>query len=96
VGDFNAEATNTFGGLLEAFCIENDFTISDYVLLPQAIFTYNSDAHITTSWIHHFVSSFSVHQAILNIDVLTECIISDHQAVAVSIQCPTFLNLKMR
>ena len=34
-----------------------------------------------------FVSSFSVHQAMLNVDVLTECIISDHRAVAVSIQC---------
>ena len=67
--------------------MENDFIISDYALLPQETFTYISDAHNTTSWIDHFVSSFSVHQAMLNMDVLTECIISDHRAVAVSIQC---------
>jgi len=81
------EATNTFGGLLEDFCIENDFIISDYALPPQETFTYISDAHSTTSWIDHFVSSLSVHQAMFNIDVLTECIRSDHRAVAVSIQC---------
>jgi len=30
VGHFNAGATNAFGGLLENFCIENDFIISNY------------------------------------------------------------------
>ena len=87
LGITNAGITNTFGGFLDDFCMENDFIISDYALLPQDTFTYISDAHSTTSWIDHFVSSFSVHQAMLNTDVLTECIISDHQAVAVSIQC---------
>jgi len=80
-------ATNTFGGLLEDFCMENDFIISDYALLPQDTFTYISDAHNTTSWTDHFVSSFSVHQAMFNMDVLTECIIYDHRTVEVSIQC---------
>jgi len=83
VGDFNAGSTNT--GLLEDFCMENDFIISDYALLPQDTFTYISDAHNTTSWIDSFVSSFAVHQGMFNMDVLTECILSDHRAVAVSI-----------
>ena len=87
MGDFNAGTTNTFGGLLEDFCMENDFIISDYALLPQDTFTYISDAHKKASWIDHFVSSFSVHQAMFNMDVLTKCIISDHQAVAANIQC---------
>ena len=43
--DFNAGTTNTFGGLLEDFCMENGFIISDYALLPQDTFTYISDAH---------------------------------------------------
>ena len=34
VGDFSAGATNTFGGLLEDFCMENDLIISNYALLP--------------------------------------------------------------
>jgi len=67
--------------------MENDFIVSDYALLPQDTFTYISDAHNTASWIDHFVSSFSVHQAMLNMDVLTKCIIFYHRAVAVSIQC---------
>jgi len=87
VGDFNAGTTNTFGGLLEDFCMKNDFIISDYALLPQDTFTYISNAHNKTSWIDHLVSTFSVHQAMFNMDVLTECIISDHRAGAVSIQC---------
>jgi len=87
VGDFSAGATNAFGGLLEDFFMENDFIISNYALLPQDTFTYISDAHNTTSWKYHFVSSFSVHQAMFNMDVLTECILSDHRAVTVSIQC---------
>ena len=66
--------------------MENDFIFSDYALLPQDTFTYTSDAHNTTSWIVHFVSSFSVHQAMFNIEVLTEFIISDRRAVEVSIQ----------
>jgi len=85
--DTDSGTTNTFSGLLEDFSMENDFIISDYALLPQDTFTYISDAHNTTSWIDHFVSSFSVHQAMLSVDVLTECIISDHRAVAVRIQC---------
>ena len=32
VGDFNAGTTNTFGGLLEDFCMENDFIISDLIM----------------------------------------------------------------
>jgi len=87
VGNFNAGATKTFGGLLEDFCMENDFIISDYALLPQDTFTYISDAHNTTSWIDDFVSSFAVHQAMFNMEVLTECVISDHRAVVVNIQC---------
>ena len=67
--------------------MENGFIISDYALVPQDTFTYINDAHNTTSWIGHFGSSFSVHQAMFNMGVLTECIISDHRVVAVSIQC---------
>ena len=54
-GEFNDGTKNTFGVFLEDFCMENDFIISDYALLPQDTFTYISDAHNTTSWIDHFV-----------------------------------------
>jgi len=87
VGDFNAGVTNTFGALLEDFCVENDFIIFDYASPAQNTCTYISDAHNTTSCLDHFVLSFSVHQAMYNVEVLIECIISDHRAVAVTIQC---------
>ena len=67
-GVFKAGVTNTFGALLEDFCMENDLIISDYALLPQDTFTYISDVHNTTSWIDNFVSSF----AIFNMEVLSE------------------------
>ena len=35
VGDFNAGTTNIFGGLLEDFCMENDFIVCDHALPPQ-------------------------------------------------------------
>ena len=34
-GSFNAGATNTFEALLENFCIENDFIISEHALSPR-------------------------------------------------------------
>jgi len=67
--------------------MENDFVISDYALLPQDTFIYISDAHNTTSCVDHFVSLFAMHQAMFDMKVLTKCIISDHRAVAVTIQC---------
>jgi len=48
LGDFNAGATNTFGGLLEDVCIENDFIISDYALLPEDTFICSNDIDIAT------------------------------------------------
>ena len=68
-GGFNAGTTNTFGGLLEDFCMENNFIISDYALLSQDTFTYISDVHNTTSSIDHFVSSFSEHFILSNISL---------------------------
>jgi len=58
-----------------------------YAILPQDTFTHITDAHNTTFWSDHFVSSVAMHQAMFNMEVLTECIISDHRAEAVTIQC---------
>jgi len=60
--------------------------ISDYAQLSQDTFTYIGDAHNTTSWMDRFVSSFAIHQAMFDMEVLTECIISEHRIVAVTIQ----------
>ena len=75
--------------------MKNDLIISDYALPPQDAFTHISDAHNTTSWIDHFVSSFSVHQAMFYEDVLSaySLIIGLSQS---AFSAPTFLSLIMR
>ena len=87
MGDFNASPNNSFGALLENFCIENDLLVSDHMILPVTSFTFVSDAHSSTSWLDHIVSSFSVHQAMCDVKVLHNYILSDHRPLAVNIQC---------
>jgi len=64
-GGFNAWVTNTFGALSKTFVWK---MISSFPIMHCYPRTYLhiSDAHNTTSWIDHFISSFSVHQAMYN------------------------------
>ena len=87
VGDFNASDTNMFGKLLNSFCAEYSYLISDKLLLPADTFTYVSDCHGSTTWIDHCLSSASFHQAIQNMTVLQDIIISDHRPLAFDISC---------
>lgn len=95
LGDFNAGTTNMFGQLLSSFCKDNDFTVSDQILLPADSFTYISDAHGSTSWIDHCISSNSAHQAIAHIKVLHDFIISDHRPLAITFACSTLPQLQV-
>ena len=61
LGDFIASDFNSFGKLLNDFCCNNNFKLSDKLLLPSNSFTYYSEAHSTTSWLDHCLSSHSVH-----------------------------------
>ena len=49
IGEFNASYNNMFGPLLNSFCQDFNFTISDEAMLPKKSFTYVSDAHNTSA-----------------------------------------------
>ena len=96
MGDFNAGDCNMFGQLLDEFCTEQDYIISDKLVLPSDTFTYVSDSHGTTSWIDHCLTSASVHQSIINMSVLHNYISSDHRPLAITItssNLPVFENV---
>lgn len=85
IGDFNAGNSNKFGKLLNDFCKEQGYFMSDMQFLPADTFTYISDAHSSTSWLDHCLTSFSVHQAISSMAVQQEYICSDHRPISVTL-----------
>ena len=64
LGNFNASDSNSFAKLLNDFCCNNNFKLSNKFLLPSNSFTYYSEAHSTTSWLDPYLSSHSVHSLI--------------------------------
>ena len=85
LGDFNASDSNSFGKLLNDFCCNNNFKLSDKLLLPSNSFTYYSEAHSTTSWLDHCLSSHSVHCLIECVEILYGYISSDHHPLAMTL-----------
>ena len=90
VGDFNAcfKRKTLFGKELITLCDENHLIISDSVLLPRDSFTFLSDAHHSTSWIDHCVSSPLAHQRICDMDIRYEFQSSDHYPLMFTIHVP--------
>ena len=85
LGDFNASDSNSFGKLLNDFCCNNNFKLSDKLLLPSNSFTYYSEAHSTTSWLDHCLSSHSVHSLIECVEILYGYISSDRHPLAMTL-----------
>jgi len=88
IGDFNASDQNMFGPLLSSFCSDYGYVISDKLFLPTDSYTYFSDAHSSTTWLDHCLSSMVVHSSISEISVLYKCISSDHHPLSISYACP--------
>ena len=85
LGDLNASDSNSFGKLLNDFCCNNNFKLSDKLLLPSNPFTNYSEAHSTTSCLDHCLSSHSVHSLIECEEILYGCISSDHHPLAMTL-----------
>ena len=83
MGDYNADEKNSFGNLMNSFSEENELVISDYELLPSDSFTFVSEAHGTTFWLDHCLTSKSMFNCVKNISVLMEYITSDHLPLSV-------------
>ena len=68
IGDFNANISSNnhrFGKELLDFCSSENLILSDKLLAPINTFTFASEAHGSTAWLDHIVSSKNVH-AIIN------------------------------
>ena len=64
------------------------------MILPTNSFNFLSDAHGSTSWIDHFASTSSAHEAIESIKILQEFIISDHRPLQVTFICNKFADVE--
>ena len=72
-----------FGPLLNQFCEDSGYKFTDKEFLPQDTFTCFSEAHGSTSWTDHCLTSESVNQAVESMQVLHDYISSDHSPVVV-------------
>ena len=84
LGDFNASDSISFGKLLNDFCCNNNFKLSNKFFMPSDSFTYCSEAHSTTSWLDHCLSFHSLHSLIECMEILYGYISSDHHPLAVN------------
>ena len=91
IGDFNADAKGSrFYTELSDFCEDNNLVISDVQQLrgSQNVFTFQSQAHLTTSWLDHCLFSQYLHTKITEIRVDYGVIESDHFPLSVELDVP--------
>ena len=64
-------------------CNDQYLIISDYEVFGRLSkqFTYDSDAHSTTSWLDHFICSYDLHVSIFDMQILDKSPSSDHLPV---------------
>ena len=81
LGDFNAHIN--FGGELLSLCEDEGLVLSDLSFLgydrkKEHTFTFVSEAHQSTSWLDHCASNSLGHNNIVDMEVLYNCVSSDH------------------
>ena len=81
--DFNASDSNLLGPQLNQCCEDSGYKFTDKEFLPQDTFTYFSEAHGSTSWIDHCLTSESIHQAVESMQVLHDYVSSDHSPLVI-------------
>lgn len=96
IGDFNADPKTIFGRELEQFCNDNHYKYCDKINLAEDSFTYLSDAHGSTSWLDHCISTEGIQNAISNFRIMYEIIWSDHFPVALTIDAQLLPPIKNR
>ncbi|ELT96653.1 hypothetical protein CAPTEDRAFT_187388 [Capitella teleta] len=91
IGDFNACTTrNTlFGKEIQLMCDDNGLLLSVVTLLPPDSFTFYSEAHESTFWLDHCVSTLQAHMSITDINIAYDVLSSDHFPLAMSFELPT-------
>ena len=80
-GDMNADISgggSRFGKHMTRFCEDNNLVLSSQLLLPADSFTYYSEAHHSTSFLDHVISSADAHASIRGMKILHDEATTDH------------------
>ena len=89
LGDFNADiqSDSVFGSELVEFCNLNKLDFIDRIILPSSSFTFISQAHGTTSWLDHCITTAAGRSLISNAFITDNVICSDHFPLSINIEC---------
>ena len=89
LGDFNADiqSQSIFGSELIEFCDMNNMSFIDKSMLSPDTFTFISQAHGTTSWLDHCITTTAGESLIANVSVLNDIACSDHLPLCIDINC---------
>ena len=89
LGDFNADPRTSFGRELANVALDSGYVLSDMTRLNNSndvtVFTYISDAHGTTSWLDHCLSSVNLDKLISSCEVSDKYVTSDHLPLLLSV-----------
>ena len=76
-----------FSAELIDFCNNNKLCFIDREKLPQDSFTFVSQAHGTTSWLDHCITTTSGQSITSNISIIDDIVCSDHFPLCIEIVC---------
>ena len=78
LGDLNAHPHTPFYDELERCCAENDLSVCDVRLLPAGSYTHLNEAHNSTSWLDHVITSDNIADSIHDCKILYDSPTSNH------------------
>ena len=89
MGDYNAniKSESVFGSELTEFCDLNNLCFIDKSSLSPDSYTFISQAHHTTSWLDHCISTVSGESIISNVYIVDDIVCSDHFPLCIDINC---------
>ena len=89
LGDFNPDiqSQSIFGSELIEFCDMNNMSFIDKSMLSPDTFTFISQAHGTTTWLDHCITTTAGESLVANVSVLNDIACSDHLPLCIDINC---------
>ena len=76
-----------FGAKLIDFCNNNNLCFIDREKLPPDSFTFLSQAHGTTSWLDHCITTTSGQSITSNVSIIDDIVCLDHFPLCIEIVC---------
>ena len=89
LGDFNSniQSQSVSGTELIEFCDMNNLCFTDKILLLPDAFTFVSQAHGTTSWLDHCITTSAGQSLVADVSIINSAVCSDHLPLSVQITC---------